>query len=206
MTEALNARTEADRRELYSRFKEPLDFYLERLRQWNRVVNLVSRQADARLLEELLLPSLACADTGMLPVGSQGVDLGSGGGFPGIVLAIVRPDLQLQLTDSIQKKCSFLKQVSQELRLSQVSVICGRVAELQTEAQDFITARHFGDTELLFQIGKQLLADSGRLLLFKPDSEVTEFQRLGLIPVDQIGVGPERSLFALSIPCVDDLS
>lgn len=68
-------------------------------------------------------------------------DIGSGGGFPGVALAIVRPEWQITLVDSIGKKCAFLELVAKELKLRNVTVIHGRAEKIQKKTFDLITAR-----------------------------------------------------------------
>lgn len=105
--------------------------------------NLVSRRAREELRTRHVPECVALA--GMLPNGSQRVlDVGSGGGFPGLVLAIVRPELEVHLLDSTRKKASFLEAVAQELRLP-VTVHWGRAEELAkpplANTFDVVTAR-----------------------------------------------------------------
>jgi 16S rRNA (guanine527-N7)-methyltransferase len=91
--------------------------------------NLVSRRARDELRTRHVPESVALA--GLLPMGAARLlDVGSGGGFPGMVLAIVRPDLDVHLLDATTKKTAFLQETASELGLDNVTVHTGRAEEL----------------------------------------------------------------------------
>ncbi len=135
--------------------------YLELLERWNRVYNLTAvREPQQMFTLHLadcltLVPMLsACAPRRVL-------DVGSGGGLPGLVLAIMRPELVVVLNDAVQKKCAFLQQAAAELRLPQVQVAHGRVEHLTQPQFDCITSRAFSDLGTLVQLTWPLLAADG---------------------------------------------
>jgi len=141
--------------------------YLALLEKWNRVHNLSHH----------LLDSLA-----VVPYFQAGrvLDVGSGGGLPGIPLAITRADLEVTLIDSIAKKTAFLLQAKAELGLGNVSVATGRVEAYQPEAGfNTITSRAFSDLKEFVTLTRHLLAPGGCWLAMK-----------GLYPHEEIAALP----------------
>src|SRR5512135_1267886 len=117
--------------------------YLALLDKWNRVYNLTAVRDAGRMVSHHLLDSLAAVP---FFVGETALDVGSGGGLPGIPLAIARPGLRVTLIDSIAKKTAFLLQVKAELGLSNLDVVTGRVEDYRPVARfDVITSRAFSD-------------------------------------------------------------
>ncbi len=110
------------------------------------------------------------------------LDVGAGGGLPGIVLAIARPDLQVHLIDVVQKKTAFLTQVKAELRLQGVTVHCGKVEQLTLSdtlpAFDIITSRAFADLGDFVSWSAHLLADGGEYIALKGQDPEQESRNL----------------------------
>ena len=96
----------------------------------NQKVNLISRKETEFLWEKQILPSLAVLIFRKFGLDSEVCDFGTGGGFPGIPLAIVRPDLQLTLLDSRYKKIKIVQQMIESLKLSNAQSVHGRGEEL----------------------------------------------------------------------------
>jgi 16S rRNA (guanine527-N7)-methyltransferase len=107
------------------------------------------------------------------------LDVGAGGGLPGIVLAIARPDMQVSLIDTVHKKTAFLKQVKAELELGNVTVYTSKVQDLQVEQKfDVITSRAFADLSDFVNWSGQLLAEGGRFIALKGVAPPDEQERL----------------------------
>ena len=104
--------------------KQKLLAYLALLQKWNKVYNLTAVRDPLDMVTLHLLDSLS-----VLPYIKTGnlLDVGSGGGLPGIVLAIMKPDLQVTTIDTVQKKTIFMRQVKGELGLPNLEVVHARV-------------------------------------------------------------------------------
>ena len=121
--------------------------YLGLIQKWNKVYNLTAvRDPQAMLVQHLvdslsLIPALR-RHLAATP-GQRLMDVGSGGGLPGVVVAICEPGLDVSCVDAVAKKASFIQQVAAELRLSNLHGVHSRVEELQVAPFDVITSRAF---------------------------------------------------------------
>ena len=118
-----------------------LEALAAKLYEWNSKINLVSRQDVDRLVENHIMPSLAVAKVRPFAAGERVIDVGTGGGLPGLPLAIVNPKATFTLLDSNSKKMMVVEDLVAYLGLeSRVKVVKGR-AEMHTESYDFILGR-----------------------------------------------------------------
>ena len=141
------------------------------LLKWNKTYNLTALRDPEQAISHHLLDSLT-----ILPHVGTGplLDVGSGGGLPGIPLAIACPGLSVGMVDTVQKKASFLQQASIELGLKNVTVHHARVEEMQGQYAQ-ISSRAFADLGLFVSLTRHLLAPGGRWLAMKgvrPDDEI----------------------------------
>ncbi|MHB1084713.1 MAG: 16S rRNA (guanine(527)-N(7))-methyltransferase RsmG [Thiobacillus sp.] len=147
--------------------------YLALLDKWNRVYNLTAVRDAERMVSHHLLDSLAAV---AFFQGETVLDVGSGGGLPGIPLAIARPELQVTLIDSVAKKTAFLLQAKAELGVSNLNVVTGRVEDYRPEMLfDSITSRAFSDLKEFVTLPRHLLKPGGHWLAMK-----------GLMPHEEI--------------------
>jgi len=159
--------------------QEQLLDYLGLMFKWNSVYNLTSLRDPMQMVTHHLLDSLAA-----VPAFEQArnvLDVGSGGGLPGIVLAIVRPELKVSMIDTVHKKTAFLTQVKAQLSLGNVSVYTMRVEQLQKEEGDkfdVITSRAFADLSDFVNWSSHLLAAGGRYIALKGVAPKDEQERL----------------------------
>ena len=108
--------------------------------EWNSKINLVSRKDIDEIYTRHILHSLAIAKVIQFPSGASVLDVGTGGGFPGIPLAVLYPDVSFHLVDSIGKKIKVVNQVAEALDLKNVKGTIGRAEELK-DKYDFVVSR-----------------------------------------------------------------
>ena len=142
--------------------------YLALLEKWNRTHNLTAIVDRQQMVSHHLLDSLAVLPYLPETAGLRIIDVGSGGGLPGIPLAICRPDWLVTLIDSSRKKTAFLQQAAIELPLRNVQVVAGRV-ELYRPAVvfDFAISRAYSTLATFVEHAGHLVERSGRLLAMK---------------------------------------
>ena len=139
---------------------------------WNSKINVISRKDMESLYEKHVLHSLAIATAFEFKPGSTIVDLGTGGGFPGIPLAIFFPEVKFLLVDSIGKKLKVVDAVAQALELKNVTTRHTRIEEIKDKKFDFVVSRAVAPLKDLWQWSKPLL---------KKPSPTSENQKPGLI-------------------------
>lgn len=170
------------------------------LLKWNRTYNLTALRDPQQVISHHLLDALA-----ILPHVGAGplLDVGSGGGLPGIPLAIARPDLSVTLVDTVQKKAAFLQQAAIELELKSVAVHHARVEEMRGQYAQ-ISSRAFAELARFISLTHHLLAPGGRWLAMKgarPDDEIKALpagsEVAAIIPLAVPGLDAERHLIIL---------
>jgi 16S rRNA (guanine527-N7)-methyltransferase len=144
--------------------RERLLDYMALLVKWNRTYNLTAIRDPRAMVAHHLLDSLTVAPHLPLRAGGRLADAGSGGGLPGIPLAIARPDWQVALAEANQKKAAFLRQAAIELRLSNVEVHEGRVETWRPQPLfDVVVSRAFAALADFIAACRHLLAPTGVL-------------------------------------------
>jgi 16S rRNA (guanine527-N7)-methyltransferase len=127
-------------------------------RYWNQHINLISRNDIENLYERHVLHSLSIARVCSFAEGSEILDLGTGGGFPGIPLAIMFPNVQFHLVDSIGKKINVVGKIVKDLGLQNVTFEQAR-AESLVGAYDFVLARAVSNVNNLLDWTQYLISD-----------------------------------------------
>lgn len=157
--------------------KQQLVAFVELLNKWNKAYNLTSVRDPQEMLVKHILDSLVVSPHLQ---GSRFIDVGTGPGLPGIPLAIINPDQQYVLLDSLGKRITFIRQVIRQLGLTNVTPIQSRVEEYQPEVRfDGVLSRAFASLQDMAAWCQHLVADSGRFYalkgIFNPD-ELGELQ------------------------------
>ena len=168
--------------------------YLALLEKWNRVHNLTAIRDPRKMVSHHLLDSLAVRPH--LPAGAL-ADVGSGGGLPGIPLAIADPVRRVTLNDSSHKKAAFLRQVVIELDLANVEVHAGRVEDWRPAASfACVISRGFADLGKFVGDCRHLLQAGGVLAAMK-----------GTYPREEMALVPHdtdcREVYRLRVPLLD---
>lgn len=169
--------------------------YLALLVKWNSVYNLTAVRNPTDMIKQHLLDSLSAVKA--FQDAKNILDVGSGGGLPGLVLAIVYPTCSISLIDTVSKKTAFLTQVKTELGLSNLTVYTGRVEQLEVSQKfDVITSRAFSELANFIHWSAHLLAEDGRFIAMK-----------GQLPQDEMAHLPPEwlvtSVEVLSVPGLD---
>jgi len=139
--------------------------YVALIHKWNKVYNLSAIHDSIESIKKHLLDSLSIihfVQPGLL------LDVGSGAGLPGIVIAIMKPETEVFVLDSVGKKCRFMQAVKSELALENLTVVNSRVESFKpSKSFSQITSRAFAEASKTIQLTKHLLEENGRYLLMK---------------------------------------
>ena len=165
--------------------------YLSLILKWNKIYNLSAIRDPIESVKKHLLDSLSIIhfiQPGLL------LDVGSGAGLPGIVIAIMKPETEVFVLDSVGKKCRFMQVVKSELTLENLIVVNSRVESFKPkEYFSQIASRAFAEASKTIQLTKHLLEENGRYLLMK-GSNVDEED------IDNLNV----KVHSMTIPFVTD--
>ena len=160
-----------------------LETYAAEMLAWNRKMNLTAITDPQQVRQKHFLDSLSCL-LALPEKPGKVVDVGSGAGFPGLVLRIVRPDMQLTLVDSVAKKTGFLSHIVQVLGLDDVAVFTARAEALgqdpaHRQSYDWALARALAPMPVLAEYLLPLVRVGGSLLAQKGADAVLEVQQAG---------------------------
>ena len=154
--------------------------YLAHLIEWNKAINLTAIIDPKEIIIKHFVDSLAALVATSFPQNGVVLDVGSGGGFPGIPLKIVRSDMRLVLVEPVQKKCSFLNSVIGLLKLQDVSAFDGTIEQYAKRPLrhviDMVVVRALKFEEIRKHI-PALLTSRGRVVLYR--TEPVKDQEIG---------------------------
>ena len=172
-----------------------LCLYIDLLEKWNVAYNLTALKDERQMVYHHLLDSLSLTPF-VSDTAKTVLDVGSGGGTPGIPLAIYRPDLAVTLVDSNSKKTAFLRQAVIELGLNNVQVITERVENIKEIQFDTIVSRAFAELGDFVRLTEQILAKNGEWLAMK-----------GVYPYEEVDRLPEnimvKQVVEVKVPFID---
>lgn len=176
-----------------------LDRFSALLFKWNKTYNLTSIKSKEDVLSHHILDSLAVIPyfDHYLKEGSRLLDVGSGGGLPAIPYAICRPNIHVELVETVGKKTAFLTQASVELGLKNVQIHNSRVENLRATPFDAISSRAFSSLALFTNLSNHLLNDNGVWLALKgrlPEDEISELERSIIV----------REINEISVPLLNE--
>jgi len=175
--------------------------YLDWIAKWNRVYNLTAVREPAEMLTHHLLDSLAVIAPLNRQRGGRAIrllDVGSGAGLPGVVIAICCPDVQVDCVDTVAKKAAFIQQVAAALRLPNLRGLHARVESL-TEPYDVVSSRAFASLVDFTTWSRQALGQGGVWMALKgkhPGDEIAalpaDVKVFHVEPLVVPGLGAER--------------
>lgn len=141
-------------------------------KEWNAKINVISRKDIDSLYEKHVLHSLTIATVFDFPKGLQIIDIGTGGGFPGVPLAIFFPEVQFHLVDSVGKKLKIIEAVKEAIDLPNVTTQHTRVEEIKNRKFDFVVSRAVAPLKELWTWSKPLLKNTQFTVEGPKDEEV----------------------------------
>lgn len=149
--------------------------YHHLLSQWNKRMNLISPGDEKRIITRHFIESAGLLLASDFPAGSLVMDLGSGAGFPGIPIKIIRDDLHMTLVESKKKKARFLSSIIHELSLTGIEVLAERAEEIDSARYkfDIIITRAVADLRTVIRWSRHLIRPEGGTFIFLkgPDAE-----------------------------------
>ncbi|NCT85295.1 MAG: 16S rRNA (guanine(527)-N(7))-methyltransferase RsmG [Comamonadaceae bacterium] len=153
--------------------------YLALLQKWNKVYNLTAVRDPAQMLSHHLIDSLSAIPP-LLRHGAPArlMDVGAGGGLPGVVIAICCPGTDVTCVDAVAKKASFIQQVAAELKLPNLHGVHSRVEQLQTPPFGVITSRAFASLADFTTLTRQHLAEGAVWMTMKGQHPADEIAAL----------------------------
>ncbi|WP_457743664.1 16S rRNA (guanine(527)-N(7))-methyltransferase RsmG [Sulfurimonas sp.] len=156
---------------LPNNFFSNIQKYKEHLYKWNKIHNLTGAKDEATLndfIYDALFPIK------FLPQVDSLMDIGTGAGFPGMILALALPDTEVTLVEPLTKRASFLQFIKADLGLKNVRVVKKRVEEMESQIFDLITSRAVTDTKMLLKLSQNFRDKNSRLLFYKGEKVFDE--------------------------------
>lgn len=159
--------------DLPSNFQEHKNSYIEHLLKWNKVHNLTGAKKRSEIeyfIEDALYP------LHFLPPVTSLMDIGTGAGFPGMILALALPQTQVTLVEPLTKRASFLQFIKADLGLENVEVVKQRVEQMPPRTFELITSRAVTNTKMLLELSKNHRNSHTKLLFYKGEKVFDELE------------------------------
>lgn len=147
--------------------------YKEHLFKWNKVHNLTGAR-DEQTMNEFIYD--AVFPISFLPKVQTLMDIGTGAGFPGMILALALPQTKVTLVEPLAKRASFLQFIKADLGLDNVTVVKKRVEQMDPQIFDIITSRAVTDTKMLLELSQNFRDENSKLLFYKGERVYDEVQ------------------------------
>jgi len=158
---------------------EKLEIYLATLKKWNKVYNLTAINEDSEIITKHFFDSLSV--NGFIQNSQRILDVGTGAGFPGLILALFNPEKSFVLVDGVSKKISFLQEMIGKLNLKNVMAVHIKVEEYKvTEQFDIIISRAFAEIKKMIKLTKHLIKVNGKFIAMKGPDVMNELDDLNL--------------------------
>lgn len=158
---------------------EKLEIYLATLKKWNRVYNLTAIDEDSEIIVKHFLDSLSVNQ--YIQNSERILDVGTGAGFPGLILALFNPEKSFVLVDGVSKKISFLQEMIGKLNLKNAIAVHTKVEQYKVAEQfDMIISRAFADIKKMIKLTNHLMKDDGRFIAMKGPDVMSELDDISL--------------------------
>ena len=162
---------ENDNIELPENFFHHVQKYKEHLFKWNKIHNLTGAKDEATLNEFIYD---AVFPVSFIPKVQTLMDIGTGAGFPGMILAFALPETEVTLVEPLAKRASFLQFIKADLGLSNVIVVKKRVEQMEPKIFDMITSRAVTDTKMLLKLSENFSDKNTKFLFYKGEKVFDE--------------------------------
>ncbi len=169
----LKATLQSDKIELPENFFYNVQKYKEHLFKWNKIHNITGAK-DEETINEFIYD--AVFPVSFLPKVTSLLDIGTGAGFPGMILALALPDTEVTLVEPLKKRASFLQFIKADLELKNVTVVKKRVEDMPHKIFDIITSRAVTDTKMLLKLSKGFRDKNSQLLFYKGEKVYDEVE------------------------------
>lgn len=163
--------------ELPEEFFHNVQKYKEHLLKWNKIHNLTGAK-DEKTLDEFIYD--AVFPVTFLPKVKTLMDIGTGAGFPGMILAFALPDTQVTLVEPLAKRASFLQFVKADLKLQNVTIVQKKVEQTPSQIFELITSRAVSDTKTLLKLSEAFRDEHSMLLFYKGEKVFDEVDASGV--------------------------
>ena len=158
---------------------EKLEIYLATLKKWNKVYNLTAINEDSEIIVKHFLDSLSVNQ--YIQNSERILDVGTGAGFPGLILALFNPEKSFVLVDGVSKKISFLQEMIGKLNLKNVIAVHTKVEQYNEAVQfDIIISRAFADIKKMTKLTSHLIKDGGKFIAMKGPDVMSELDDISL--------------------------
>jgi len=169
----LKATLHSDNITLPDNFFYNVQKYKEHLHKWNKIHNLTGAK-DNDTLDEFIYD--AVFPVSFLPKVSTLMDIGTGAGFPGMILAFGLPDTHVTLVEPLTKRASFLQFIKADLKLENVTVVKKRVEQMEPKIFDMITSRAVTETKMLLKLSENFRDANTKFLFYKGEKVFDEVE------------------------------
>jgi len=166
---------------LSKRVLAQVEDYINLLIRWNRVINLSSITDAQKIFRYHFLESFYCCQ--FIKKRGKLADVGSGAGFPGLAIKLLRPELEIWLIEPRQKRAIFLKEVIRKLHLRGVEVVQQRVETWQNvpfHEINYLTSRAVGKMDVIAQWAGKVMAEEGIIILYISNKDTRKLEKAGL--------------------------
>ncbi len=160
-----------DKIDLPDNFFRNIQKYKEHLFKWNKVHNLTGAK-DEDILNNFIYD--AVFPVSFLKKYKNLLDIGTGAGFPGMILAFALPDMEVTLVEPLGKRASFLQFIKADLNLENVTVVKKRLEEMEAQDFELITSRAVTDTKMLLKLSEKFRDNTSTLLFYKGEKVFQE--------------------------------
>ena len=167
----LKATLEQDNIKLPDNFFYNIQKYKEHLFKWNKIHNMTGAK-DEKTINEFIYD--AVFPVSFLPQVENLMDIGTGAGFPGMILALGLPQTQVTLVEPLTKRASFLQFIKADLGLDNVTVVKKRVEDMEPKVFEMITSRAVTDTKMLLKLSENFRDENSKLLFYKGEKVYDE--------------------------------